>query len=249
MNTRTKGKDNFEKRIENSEFVIFSTGTGASLWSEESIAWLRCKVSGAKLRAYPTRVESSKLVIIDLFVFPPKNPKQKSPVSSQAGKGLPGLQFSIAEMMIFAGRAQRIMPQVNEGAVCSSSSSPVSGGSNESLPRSCSSVSIESSVQEGPVCVNNYETLSSKDDSTCTSTDKSCSSKETVIQRSKERQENNTTDNETPVLETKTSTDATLTEESVTLKETDSASGLKLGRENCEDSKDQQEVLTSGKLE
>ncbi|KAL9959501.1 hypothetical protein ACROYT_G032828 [Oculina patagonica] len=220
-------------------------GTRSSLWSEESIAWLRCKVSGAKLRAYPTRVESSKLVIIDLFVFPPKNPKHKSPVSSQAGNGLPGLQFSIAEMMIFAGMAQRIMPQVNGGAGGSStcSSSPVSVGSNESLPRSCSSVSIESSVQEGPACVNNCEAVSSKEESACT--DNSCSSKETVIQKLEERHEKITASVEQSVSGRKNSNDATFKGESVTVQETDSASGVNLEKENCENAQDQQEGIAN----
>lgn len=233
----------------NLNFAILFSGTGASLWSEDSIAWLKCKVSGAKLRAYPTRVQCSKLVIVDLFVFPPKNPKNKSPVSP-AGKGLPGLQFSIAEMMIFARMAQRIMPQVHQGAECSSGSSPVSGGSNASLSRSCSSVSIESSVQDGTACVNSCDALSSKDESTFT--DNSCSSKETVIQRTEKREENGTISNEQSVLETKTSTAVTFIEESVVTKETDSASPTasdpNIERENCEDSKEQQDFLASGKL-
>ena len=256
-------------------FAILFSGIGASLWSEESTAWLKCKVSGAKLRAYPTRVQSSKLVIIDLFVFPPKNPKLKSPVSS-AGKGLPGLQFSIAEMMVLAGMAQRIMPQVNEGAGCSSGSSPVSKGSNGSLSRSCSSVSIESSVQDGTSCLNSCDALSSKDENTFTdnscssketvlhrtekrqengtiNNDNSCSSKETLIQRTENRQENGTVNNEQSVLETKTSTAVTFTEESVLANETDgasrpTASDPNIERENCEDSKGQQDVLASGKL-
>ena len=233
----------------NLNFSILFSGTGASLWSEESIAWLKCKVSGAKLRAYPTRVQCSKLVIIDLFVFPPKNPKTKSPVSS-AGKGLPGLQFSIAEMMTFAGMAQRIMPQVNEGTGCSSGSSPVSGGSNASLSRSCSSVSIESSVQDGTACVNSCDALSSKDESSFT--ENSCSSKETVIQRTEKREENSTINNEHSVLETKPSTAVTFTEESVVANKTDSvpltASEPNIEREKYEDSKGQQDVLVSGKL-
>lgn len=216
------------------------------MWSEESIAWLRCKVSGAKLRAYPTRVESSKLVIIDLFVFPPKTPKHKNPVSSQAEKGLPGLQFSIAEMMIFAGMAQRIIPQVSKGAGRSGCSSPVSVTSNESLPRSCSSVSIESSVQEGPACVNNCEPVSSKEDSACT--DNSFSSKETVIQKPEEKQEKVISNGEA-VSRRKNSNDAANKEESVTVQETDSASGVNLESENCENSKDQQEILSNGKIQ
>lgn len=154
-------------------------------------------------------------------------------------------------MMVFAGMAQRIMPQVNEGVGCSSGSSPVSGGSNESLSRSCSSVSIESSVQDGTACVNSCEALNGKDESTCT--DNSFSSKETVIQRPEKRQENSTIDNEQSVLGTKTSTTVTFTEESVVAKETDNASptasGPNIERENCEDSKEQQDVLASGKLE
>ena len=243
-------RNNVKEGVFNSNFPILSLGTGASLWSEESITWLKCKVSGAKLRAYPTRVESSKLVIIDLFVFPPKNPKNKSPVSSQAGKGLPGLQFSIAQMMILAGMAQRIIPQVNEGARCSSGSSPLSGGSNESSSRSCSSVSIESSVQEGPLCENSCEALSSKDESTYT--DNSCSSKETVTQRPEKRPENSTIHNAQFGLETKTSTASAFSEESVIVaKETDNAypttSGPNIERENCEDYKGQGHILASGK--
>jgi len=154
-------------------------------------------------------------------------------------------------MMIFAGMAQRIMPQVSEGAGCSSGSSPLSGGSNESLSWSCSSVSIASSVQDGTVCVNNCEALSGKDESTCT--DNSCSSKETVIQRPEIRQENSTIDKEQSILETKTSAGVTITEESVVAKDTENvsptASGPNIDAEKCEDSKGQEDVLASGKLE
>ena len=154
-------------------------------------------------------------------------------------------------MMIFADMAQRVMPRVNEGAGCSSGSSPVSGGSNESLSRSCSSVSIESSVQDGTACVNSCEALSSKDESTFT--DNSCSSKETVMQRPEKRQENSTIDNEQSVVETKTPTAVTFTEESVVPKEMDgasrTASGSNIERENCEDCKVQQDVIACGKLE
>ena len=152
--------------------------------------------------------------------------------------------------MIFAGMAQRIMPQVSEGAGCSSGSSPLSGGSNESLSWSCSSVSIESSVQDGTACVNSCEALGGKDESTCT--DNSCSSKETVIQRPEIRQENSTIDNEQSVLETKTSTAVSITEESVVAEETENASptasGPNIDDENCEHSKGQEDVLASGKL-
>lgn len=153
-------------------------------------------------------------------------------------------------MMILADMAQRIMPQVNEGAGCSSGSSPVSRESNESLSRSCSSVSIESSVQDGTACVNSCDAFSSKDESTVT--DNSCSSKETVIQRTEKRQENSTINNEQSVLETNTLTVVTFTEESVVAKETDSASPTvsspNIEREDCEDSKGQQDVLATGKL-
>lgn len=140
-------------------------------------------------------------------------------------------------MMILAGMAQRILPQVNEGARCSSGSSPVSGGSNESSSRSCSSVSIESNVQEGPLCANSCAALSSKDESTYT--DNSCSSKETVTQRPEKIQENSTIDN-------------AYSEESVSVaKEMDNASpttsGPNIERENCEDSKGQHIILASGK--
>ena len=154
-------------------------------------------------------------------------------------------------MMIFAGMAQRIVPQVNEGAGCSSASSPVSGGSNESLSRSCSSISIESSVQDGTACGNSCEALSGKDESTCT--DNSCSSKETVVQRPEKIQENSTIDNEQSIVETKTSTAVPFTEESVVAKEMENASptvsGPNIEGGNCEDSKGQQDVFTSGKLE
>lgn len=230
--------------------LFLSTGTG-SLWSEESIAWLKCKVSGAKLRAYPTRVQCSKLVIVDLFVFPPKNPKHKSPVSSEAGKGLPGLQFSIAEMLIFVGMAERIMPQGSKGDGCgssSSSSSPVSVQSNESLTRSCSSVSIDSNVQEGAACAKNgcCEPVSSIHVENSGCTDNSYSSKETVIQRCENRQEASTTGNNQFVSESKNSKDTMSKEECITDKEPASATGHNLEKEHCENSKDQQEVIPNG---
>lgn len=151
-------------------------------------------------------------------------------------------------MMILAGMAQRIIPQVNEGARCSSDSSPVSGGSNESSSRSCSSVSIESSVQEGPLCANSCEANSCES----TYTDNSCSSKETVTQRTEKRQENSTIDSAQFGLETKTSTASAFSEESVSVaKETDYASpttsGPNIERENCEDYKGQGDILASGK--
>lgn len=153
-------------------------------------------------------------------------------------------------MMILAGMAQRIIPQVNEGAGCSSGSSPVSWGSSECLSRSCSSVSIESSIQDGTACVNSCDALSSKDESTVT--DNSCSSKETVIQRTEKRQENSSINNEQSVVETKTFTAVAFTEESVVAKETHSesptSSDPNIEGENCVDSKGQQDVLASGKL-
>ena len=153
-------------------------------------------------------------------------------------------------MMILAGMAQRIIPQVNEGARCSSDSSPVSGGSNESSSRSCSSASIESGVQEGPLFANSCEALSSKDEGTYT--DNSCSSKETVTQIPEKRQENITIDSAQFGLETKTSTASAFSEESVSAaKETDNASpttsGSNIERENCEDYKGQGDILASGK--
>ena len=218
------------------------TGAGYSLWSEESIAWLKCKVSGTKLRAYPTRVECSKLVIVDLFVFPPRNPKHKSPVSSSAGKGLPALQYSITEMMIAAGMAQRIMPQVKD---VSSGSSSLSGGSNESISRSCSTVSIESTVQEGDACVEKCDTASCKEDSACT--DNSCSSKETVILKPAEKKEECTKVNKETVSGRKNCKDATFRKDNVTDKQLNSAPGSALEEKHFEHSKDLQDVKPTGK--
>lgn len=152
------------------------------MWSQESIEWLRNTVSGKKLRAFPTRVKASKLVIVDLFVPPPKNPKQKKPVSSSSGKGLPGLQYSIAEMMVHVGMAQRILPTV-VGSDKSRSASPVSVGSNGSLTRSVSSVSIESNVQ-GETRVNNHEAVTARDESA--GTDHSTSSQDTIVEKGTE---------------------------------------------------------------
>ena len=161
----------------------------ASVWSEESIAWLRCRVSGVKLRAFPTRVEASKLVIVDLFVSAPKNKKHKSPASSPAGKGLPQLQYSIAEMMIRIGMAQRIVTSISgKESNKSTCSSPLSVGSDESFPCSAGSISIESSVQESVVTIGlDCKAVGVKDDNKQTDesvgTNTSTSSKDTVVQR------------------------------------------------------------------
>lgn len=154
------------------------------MWSQESIEWLRNTVSGKKLRAFPTRVKTSKLVIVDLFVPPPKNPKQKKPVSYITDKGLPGLQYSIAEMMVHVGMAQRILPTVvGSDKSRSASSSPVSVGSNGSLTRSVSSVSIESNVQ-GETRANNHEAVNARDESA--GTDHSTSSQDTIVEKGTE---------------------------------------------------------------
>lgn len=147
-----------------------------------------------KLTAFPTRVKVGKLVIVDLFVSPPKNRNARSSVSSQGeSEGLPRLQYSIAEMMIHIGLAQRITPSVpdKDSSSRSPSSSPLSAASFDSFPRSVSSVSIESSVNDGAVAIDqNCDALNEKcekkwtdesantDTSTC-----STSSKDTVLQR------------------------------------------------------------------
>lgn len=227
-----------------------STGVPSSIWSEESIAWLRCKVSGVKLRAFPTRVEGSKLVIVDLFITPPKNPKYKSPVSSSVGKGLPALQYSIAEMMIHMGMAQRIIPSVPGGeSRRSSNSSPLSVGSNESLTRSVSSVSIESSVQDG-TCVNNCETVKAKDGSA--GTDNSTSSKGTVVgkplQVSEKEAESSMKDNGQSLPERRSSKDDVFKEEGRGDKEVeDKSPGPNTEKEDCEKSTEQEEGMCNGK--
>ena len=102
-----------------------------------------------KLTAFSTRVKVGKLVIVELFVSPPKSRNARSSVSSQGeSEGLPQLQYSSAEMMIHIGLAQRIAPSVpdKDSSSRSASSSPLSAASCDSLPRSVSSVSIESSV-------------------------------------------------------------------------------------------------------
>lgn len=221
-------------------------GVPSSIWSEESIAWLRCKVSGVKLRAFPTRVEGSKLVIVDLFITP-KNPKYKSPVSSSAGKGLPALQYSIAEMMIHMGMAQRIIPSVPGGeSRRSSNSSPLSVGSNESLARSVSSVSIESSGQDG-TCVNNCETVKAKDDSA--GTDNSTSSKDTVVgkplQVSEKEAGSSVKDNGQSLPERRSSKDDVCQEEGRGDKEVeDKSPGPNIEKEDCEKSTEQEADAT-----
>ena len=147
-----------------------------------------------KLSAFPTRVKVGKLVIVDLFVSPPKSRNSRSSVSSQSeSEGLPQLQYSIAEMMIHIGLAQRIAPSVSDkdSNSRSASSSPLSATSCDSLPRSVSSVSIESSVHDGAVAIGqNCDALNEKcekkwtdesantDTSTC-----STSSRDTVLHR------------------------------------------------------------------
>ena len=147
-----------------------------------------------KLSAFPTRVKVGKLVIVDLFVSPPKSRNSRSSVSSQSeSEGLPQLQYSIAEMMIHIGLAQRIAPSVpdKDSSSRSASSSPLSAASCDSLPRSVSSVSVESSVHDGAVAIGqNCDALNEKcekkwtdesantDTSTC-----STSSKDTVLHR------------------------------------------------------------------
>ncbi|XP_074608990.1 uncharacterized protein LOC141863372 isoform X2 [Acropora palmata] len=113
----------------------------ASLWSHESIDWLRKTVSGKQLGAYLTK--TNDLIIADLFVPPPKNPRNKGAVS-----GLPALHYSIAEMMINVGMAQRIVSSDNSHSTASSS--PLSVVSNDSLSASGSTgtVSITSNTQD-----------------------------------------------------------------------------------------------------
>ena len=125
------------------EKLTFSAGFSgtASLWSHESIDWLRKTVSGKQLGAYLTK--TNDLIIADLFVPPPKNPRNKGAVS-----GLPALHYSIAEMMINVGMAQRIVSSDNSHSTASSS--PLSVVSNDSLSASGSTgtVSITSNTQD-----------------------------------------------------------------------------------------------------
>ena len=186
---------------------------------------------------------------------PLKNPKHKSPVSSSAGKGLPALQYSIAEMMIHIGMAQRIIPSVTgSDSGRSTTSSPLSVASNESLTHSTSSVSIESSVQEEAVTnVLNCETVSViKEDSA--GTDNSTSSKDTVIQSpaqvAESRAEHSVKDNEQSLLGRGTSKDDVVKEESHTdreLKDSTCSSGLTLEKEDGEKSLEQPEAIRDGK--
>lgn len=153
--------------------LTFSAGFSgtASLWSHESIDWLRKTVSGKQLRAYLTK--TNDLIIADLFVPPPKNPRNKGAISW--GKGLPALHYSIAEMMIKVGMAQRIVSSDNSHST--DSSSPLSLVSNDSLSASGSTgtVSITSNTQDethGDEDVNITEVS--------VETDNSTSSKDTV---------------------------------------------------------------------
>ena len=230
---------------------VFSIGISLSVWSQESIEWLRNSVAGKTLRAFPTRVEASKLVIVDLFVPPPKNPKQKNPVSSSVGKGLPALQFSIAEMMVHVGMAQRIVPAVTRGEKSRSTcSSPASVGSVESLTRSVSSVSIESSVQ-GETCANNCEVANARDESA--GTDNSTSSKDTVIQGLRQvlekSAESSVEVNKEPLPGRRNSRDDVFREESLKDREVFSANSCRsnVEGEDCEKSMEQQQVIHNGK--
>ena len=235
--------------IKRDSFAFLPAGVTSSVWSQESIEWLRNTVAGKKLRAFPTRVEASKLVIVDLFVPPPKNPKQKKPVSSSTGKGLPGLQYSIAEMMVHGGMAQRIIPTVvGSDKSRSTSSSPVSVGSNGSLTRS---VSIESSIQ-GETRASNYEAVKARDEGA--GTDRSTSSQDTVVDRPvqvlEKGTESSTKVNEQSLQGRRNCKDDVFKEERSRDKEVESTNSQRtVAAENCENSLQQQhqQVIPNGR--
>lgn len=148
-------------------------GVTSSLWSQESIDWLRKTVGGKQLQAYPTK--TNDLIIVDLYAPPPKSPKQKH---QSVVKGLPSLHYSITEMMINVGMAQRIVSAIasNENSMSTTSSNPLSVTNKDSLTRSVSSVSIESKIGE--------ETCSKNDKMAgdCARTGNLISSTDTVVQ-------------------------------------------------------------------
>ena len=134
-----------------SSVITFTGNQSQSIWSKESTEWLKCKVSGRKLLAYPMQTTGARgLVLVDLYQLPSKSSNnQLYRTISSGSQGddrrscLPGLQFSIAEMMVKAGFAQRIYhPIINTDC---QSLSPRSVHSEGSLMRSCSTVSIDSS--------------------------------------------------------------------------------------------------------
>ena len=181
---------------------------------------------------------------------PPKTPKQKNPVSSSAGKGLPALQYSIAEMMIHARMAQRIAPAVVGGEKSRSTcSSPASGGSIESLTRSESSVSVESSVQ-GETSANNCEVSNVRDEGA--GTDNSTSSKDTVIQGPhqvlEKSAESSVEFNKESLPGRRNSKDDVFREEILKDREVErDNSGSNVEEEDCENSMEQQHVIQNGK--
>ena len=214
-----------------------------------------------KLTAFPTRVKVGKLVIVDLFVSPPKSRNSRSSVSSQGeSEGLPQLQYSIAEMMIHIGLAQRITPSVpdKDSSSRSASSSPLSAASCDSLPRSVSSVSIESSVHDGAMAIGqNCDALNEKcekkwtdksgntDTSTC-----STSSKETVLQRAVHVSKKVADVQEKFMREKGNSKDDYIKKESPLEQGTDDCSGSEpnLEGENHEKSIDDNDILRNGKI-
>ena len=153
-------------------YCFFSTGVTSSLWSQESIDWLRKTVGGKQLQAYPTK--TNDLIIVDLYA-PSKSPKQKH---QSVVKGLPSLHYSITEMMINASMAQRIVPAIanNENSMSTTSSNPLSVTNKDSLTQNVSSVSIESKIEE--------ETCSKNDKKAgdCAGTGNLISSTDTVVQ-------------------------------------------------------------------
>ncbi|XP_068758689.1 uncharacterized protein [Montipora capricornis] len=148
-------------------------GVTSSLWSQESIDWLRKTVGGKQLQAYP--IKTNDLIIVDLYASPPKSPKQKH---QSVVKGLPSLHYSITEMMINVGMAQRIVSAIanNENSMSTTSSKPLSVPKKNSLTQSVSSVSIESKIEE--------ETCSKNDKKAgdCAGTGNLISSTDTVVQ-------------------------------------------------------------------
>lgn len=218
-----------------------------------------------KLSAFPTRVKVGKLVIVDLFVSPPKNRNARSSVSSQSeSEGLPQLQYSIAEMMIHIGLAQRIAPSVSDkdSSSRSASSSPLSEASCDSLPRSVSSVSIESSVHDGAVAIGQNchapnekcekkwtDESANTDTSTC-----STSSKDTVLHRAvhvAKKVADDSLEVQDKSMEDKgNSKDDYIKKESPLEQGTDDCSGSEpnLEGENHEKSIDDNDIVRNGKI-
>lgn len=91
---------------------------GDSLWKEESIEWLRNKVSGVKLLAYPRRTDDDPFIMVDLYLTKARKPR------NIPGRDitLPGQKYSIAHMMVSEGLAQYVGHMVPPSSPKSSTS-------------------------------------------------------------------------------------------------------------------------------